>query len=169
MDEWADDTQVNHMRDKEAEKRYLKERAKGASQRKAAKRAGISRPTAVRAEKDPRIKTAMALALERAGCTEDKIAEVVYRNMDATKVISANVIRGKSDSLADEKDGMADAHSMTKDFINVPDGPTQLKAAELAGKFRGDFIEKHEHSGSIGFDLSDVSEETLRRIAGNKS
>jgi len=142
------------MRDKEAEKRYLKERAKGASQRKAAARAGIHRATAIRAEHDPRILSAMARALEKAGCTEDKIAEVVYRNLDATKVISANVIRGKPDSLADEKDGMADAHSMTKDFIDVPDGPTQLKAAELAGKFRGDFIERVEHSGDVKLRFS---------------
>lgn len=130
------------MRDKEAEKRYIRERAKGKSIRKAAAAAKVAPATAMRAEYDPRIRSAMAKALERVGCTEDKIAEVVKRNLDAQKVISANII-------AKSGEGMADAHSMTKDFVEVPDGPTQLKAAELAGKFRGDFTEKVEHSGQI--------------------
>lgn len=125
------------MRDKKAQKEYLKARAKGDSTRKAAKKAGISHATAIRAEADPKIRTAMAKALDRAGATDDKIAEVVVRNLDAQKVISANIISKYGD-------GMADAHSTTKDFIEVPDGPTQLKAAELAGKFRGDFIERSE-------------------------
>jgi hypothetical protein len=39
---------------------------------------------------------------------------------------------------------MADAHSMTKDFVDVPDYQARIKAAELAGKFRGDFIERSQ-------------------------
>jgi DNA-binding XRE family transcriptional regulator len=140
------------MRDKEAQKKYLKERVKGASQRKAAKRAGVSRATALRAEKDPVIKTAMAKALDKAGATEDKIAEVVCRNLDAQKVISANIINKSGD-------GMAAAHSQTKDFIEVPDCMAQLKAAELAGKFRQDFIEKEE---------SDVKKIRVEFVFGDK-
>lgn len=132
------------MRDKIAQKKYITERAKGKSTRKAAKAAGISHATAMRAEKDPHIKTAMTLALERAGCTEDKIAEVITRNLDAQKVISANIIRNKNSPISDDQDGMKDADENTKDFVEVPDGPTQLKAAELAGKFRQDFVERTE-------------------------
>jgi hypothetical protein len=125
------------MRDKVAEKRYLRERAKGKPQNKAAKAAGISRRTAIRADKDPRIQSAMAKALDKVGCTEEKIATTVFEALDATKVISANVV-------AKSGDGMADANSMTKDFVDVPDFQARIKAAELAGKFRGDFVERSE-------------------------
>lgn len=132
------------MRDKAKEKAYLKERAKGKSIRKAAAAAGVAKATAFRAEADPRIRSEMAIALEKAGATKEKIAATILAAMDANKVISANVI-------AKSGDGMADANSMTKDFVEVEDHPTRLKASELAGKFRGDFIERQEveHSGSV--------------------
>lgn len=143
------------MRDKVKEKRYLKERViNKKSIRKAAEASGVNERTAFRAEADPRIKSAMAKALERAGATEDKIAQVVARNLDAQKVISANIINKSGE-------GMKDADSMTKDFIEVPDGTVQLKAAELAGKFRSDFIERVQHSGSI--DFTDRLEQARKR------
>jgi len=154
------------MRDKQAEKRYLKERGKGKSIRKAAKAAGVPLRTAARAEGDPKLKSEMAQALEKVGATKEKIALTVLEAMDATKVISANVVRGRSDSLADEKDGMADAHSMTKDFVDVPDFQARIKAAELAGKFRGDFTEKVEHSGEINHNVNFTDRlETARKRA----
>jgi len=67
-----------------------------------------------------------------------------YRDaMEADKVISANVI-----NLAG--DGMQDAHSMTKDFIEVPDFPTRLKAADSVAKLKGLVQERTVH----GFDDS---------------
>jgi hypothetical protein len=134
------------MRDKIAQKKYITERVKGKSYRKAAKAAGISKATAFRAERDPEIKSAMARALERVGCTEDKIAQTVLEALDATKVISANVV-------APNGEGMKDAHSMTKDFIDVPDYAVRCKAAELAGKFRGDFASDREDT-EIHFKFS---------------
>lgn len=137
------------MRDKEAQRKYITQRVKGNSTRKAAKEAGISHATAMRAEKDPRIKSAMAKALDKVGCTEKKIAQTVLEALDATKVISANIVR--KGATASERDGMKDADENTKDFVDVPDFQARIKAAELAGKFRGDFIEKQqvEHSGSV--------------------
>ena len=130
------------MRDKKKEKKYLRERAKGKPIRKAAKAAGVPVSTAAYCEKDPAIKSAMARALEKVGADDKKIATTVFEALDATKVISANIIRkGKT---ADERNGMKDADESTKDFIDVPDFQSRIKAAELAGKFRGDFIEKHE-------------------------
>ena len=117
---------------------YVRERAKGKTIRKAAKIAGISPTTGVTLEKrDPAFRSEMHAALDKIGCTAEKIAQTVHRNLDAQKVISANVI-------AKSGDEMADAHSMTKDFVEVPDNMAQLKAAELAGKFRSDFIERSE-------------------------
>lgn len=134
------------MRDKEKETAYIKARAKGKSIRKAAKAAKVSTATAVRAEADPRIKSEMAVALEKAGATKDKIAQTVLEAMDATKVISANIVinQGKKGATANEQDGMKPADGMTKDFVDVPDYQARIKAAELAGKFRGDFVEKSE-------------------------
>ena len=111
------------MRDKVKQKKYITERAKGKSIRKACAAAGVPLQTAVRAEKDPAIKSAMARALERAGATEDKIAQVVFRNLEAKKILPPG------------EDGKSK---------KVDDGQVQLKAAELAGKFRGDFVERSE-------------------------
>ena len=134
------------MRDKAAQKRYTAERAKGKSIRKAAAAAKVSSATAFRAERDPAVKSAMARALERVAGGErkfeDKLASTVIDALDATKVISANVI-------APHGEGMADAHGTTKDFIDVPDFQARIKAAELAGKFRGDFLDRVEHSGEV--------------------
>jgi len=111
------------MRDKAKQTKYLKARAVGRkSIRKAAKEAGVNERTAFRAEKDPEIKSAMAKALHRAGATEDKIATVVFRNLDAKKLYTGDDGKQKK----------------------VDDGQVQLKAAEIAGKFRGDFVEKKE-------------------------
>jgi hypothetical protein len=125
------------MRDKSKQKVYLKERVKGNSIRKAAAAANVSRKTAERAEKDPEIKSAMRRALDKVGADDKKIARTVFEGLDATKVISANIINQAGD-------GHADANSMTKDFIDVPDYQSRIKAAELAGKFRGDFIERSQ-------------------------
>jgi hypothetical protein len=66
-----------------------------------------------------------------------------YREiLDATKVISANII-------AKNGEGMADAHSMTKDFIDVPDYPTQLRANDSISKLKGYLEDKPAVSGPV--------------------
>jgi len=126
------------MQDKAKEKIYLKARmVKRMSITKAGKLAGISPRTAARVEADPRIKSEMYKALEAVGATSARIAETVNESLFATKVISANIVNQSGD-------GMADATIMTKDFIDIPDYAVRCKAAELAGKFRGDFIERSE-------------------------
>ncbi|HQT90621.1 MAG TPA: hypothetical protein PL001_01175 [Candidatus Kryptobacter bacterium] len=120
------------MRDKSKQKTYLKQRAKGDSTRKAAKIAGISHATAIRAEADPRLRTSMAIALDKAGATDIKIASVVFRNLDAKRVLPPG------------EDGKSK---------KVDDGQVQLKAAELAGKFRGDFVERAELKVTGGVKL----------------
>jgi len=76
----------------------------------------------------------MAL-LEDAGVTDDKLSRKIREGLDATKVISCNVI-------AKDGEGMKDANSMTKDFVDVPDYPTQHKflqtALEIKGHIKGD-------------------------------
>jgi hypothetical protein len=131
------------MRDKVKQKRYIKERAKGKSIRKAAKAADVPFATAARAESDPAIKSAMTRALESVGCTDKKIATTVLEALDANKTVSA--VSGK------------DAGAGSVDFVDVPDFPSRLKAAELAGKFRGDFVEKHQVDQNVTVSVIDYS------------
>lgn len=66
-----------------------------------------------------------------------------YREvMEATKVISVNVI-------AKSGEGMADANSMTKDFIDVPDYPTQLRANDSISKLKGYLDDKETITGPV--------------------
>lgn len=116
--------------------RYLKARVGGLDKTKAAKKSGISRRTACRIEKSPEFRSAMVEALEKAGVTETRLAEKISALLDAHKCVS--IVSGR------------DANAGTVDFEDVPDNAVQLKAVELAGKFRGDFLERVEHSGEIG-------------------
>lgn len=60
----------------------------------------------------------------------DKILTTIAEALDANKPISCNVI-------CQSADGMADAHSMTKDFVDVPDWANRLKAADMASRLKG--------------------------------
>jgi hypothetical protein len=80
--------------------------------------------------------------MEKHGLTDDLCMKTHMEGMKATKVISAMVIRGKPDSIADEKDGMADAHSMTKDFVEVDDFAVRHKYLETAYKLKGHLKDK---------------------------
>ena len=73
--------------------------------------------------------------LDKAGVTDEKIAQTVLDGMEANKPISA--VAGK------------DASEASVDFIDVPDWTNRLKATELASKMKGHMKEKVEHSGSI--------------------
>lgn len=51
------------------------------------------------------------------------ILQTIKEGLTADKVISAMVVSGS---------GMKDAHSMTKDFVDVPDWSNRLKAADIS-------------------------------------
>lgn len=71
--------------------------------------------------------------LDRQGLTDRKLLSPVREALKANRVISARVII-KSD---DPSVKLEEATSRTDDFIEVPDHPTRLKAAELGLKLRG--------------------------------
>lgn len=60
----------------------------------------------------------------------DKVLSTIAESLDANKTISCNVIHQSGE-------GMADANSMTKDFIDVPDWGNRLKAADMASRMKG--------------------------------
>lgn len=110
---------------------------------------------------EPRVRATFAQLL--AEVVPDDFHAKTYREaMEATKVISANVI-------AINGEGMADANSQTKDFIDVPDYAVRLKAADSVAKLKGYIQDRTVH----GFDttatemmlsvLPEVYAEALRR------
>jgi len=82
-----------------------------------------------------RKKTSFADMLEVAGLTDDYLAKKVTDGCESKKVISATVI-------ASNGEGMKDANSMSKDFIEVEDKATQHKyiqtGLELKKHLKGD-------------------------------
>jgi len=68
--------------------------------------------------------------LEEMGLSDHHLVKKLKAGLDATKVISCNII-------AKDGEGMADAHSVTKDFIDVEDYPTRHKYLKTALKLKG--------------------------------
>src|SRR5512135_128031 len=56
-----------------------------------------------------RVQEAIRDIMERKGLTDERLLDVLDEGLRSDKVISANVV-------AQDGEGMADAHSMTKDF-----------------------------------------------------
>lgn len=80
-----------------------------------------------RSLKKPEVQSALGKfikVLDQEGGTDREVAKALVRGLNATKVISCNVI-------AQNGEGMKDANSMTKDFVDVPDIPTQVRTSEV--------------------------------------
>ena len=88
---------------------------------------------------EPKTQDALLAAFEKRGMGDDYAADHHKQLIEATKVISANVfVPGSSTDLAD-------AGSMTKDFVEVPDFQSKAKGLEMLYKLRGKFAtEKHD-------------------------
>jgi len=84
-----------------------------------------------------RLEVTLDELMDLHGLTTSKLVKKLNEGLDATKVISCNII-------AKDGEGMADAHSMTKDFIDIEDYPTRHKYIELAFKVRGLLRDKFE-------------------------
>jgi hypothetical protein len=109
----------------------------------------------------PSVKNALQKALEKVGLSDDFIATGIKEGCEATKVISANVIvKGKSG------DEMKEADGMTKDFIDVEDYPTRLKALDMAIKLKGGYPKAEiELSGEVGVYRAEFAK-PLKEITG---
>ena len=88
---------------------------------------------------NPTIQNALVNAMEKHGVSDDYIAQKLRALLDGTKVIAANVF--VPGSVTD----LADAGSMTKDFVEVPDNVALARGIEIACKLKGVFSEKREH------------------------
>lgn len=111
--------------------KYVKNLVKGKSKIQAALAAGYAPSTAMHAGEKVEtemVKSEIVKAFERAGLNSDSIAKVCKDAMSADKIIPLG--EGATKTVEDHK--------------------TRLDAAELVGKFRGDFKEIHELSGPNG-------------------
>lgn len=125
----------------EKQARYLKELPRTKSKKEAALKAGYSQQTAENAHQQIEIpiervaKTRMQEAFEAAGLNEAGIAKVIK---EATEADHAVYIRK----------GIGPVTSVETVFR--PDHSTRVRAVDIAGKFRSDYIERQEHSGPNG-------------------
>jgi len=129
------------------ERKFIKNLAHGMFQKDAAIKAGYSPGTAEalasRKIKEPQVVTAMQQALEKHGISDDRLADVIKNGIDANKVISANVI-------SENGEGMKDANSMTKDFVEVPDWQSRHRFVDTALKLKNSYpAEQVEHTGQV--------------------
>jgi hypothetical protein len=125
-------------------KKIIKAIAEGKTQKEAGIEAGLN-PNSARQQvgeilAEPCVqKTFLEILNEKI--PDDFHSNVYREGMEANKVISANVI-------APNGEGMKDANSMTKDFIEVPDHPTRIKAADSVSKLKGLVVDKKQ----VGLD-----------------
>lgn len=121
--------------------KIIKAIAAGKTQQEAGVEAGLS-PKSARQQageilSEPCVKKSFLELLHEA--VPNDMQTNKYRELlGATKVISANVISPSGE-------GMKDANSMTKDFIDVPDYAVQLKANDSISKLKGYVVDKSQH------------------------
>jgi hypothetical protein len=80
--------------------------------------------------------------MEKRGLTDNRLLDVLDDGLKANKVISCNII-------ALDKEGMKDADSMTKDFVDVEDHPTRHKFLDTALKLKGHMKDNEDKNQQI--------------------
>lgn len=93
--------------------------------------------------RNPIVQNALIAEMEKAGVSDAVLAERLHSLLFGTKVIAANIFAGGSPVPGGGPD-LADANSMTRDFVEVPDNVALAKGIEIACKIKGQFTEKHE-------------------------
>lgn len=91
-----------------------------------------------------------------------KLVKVANEGLDATKVVACNII-------APDGEGMKDANSMTKDFIDVPDHQTRHKfwhdLMAATGELKGDSEGGTVHNS---FYFTHVNIEDVKKMSDEK-
>jgi DNA-binding CsgD family transcriptional regulator len=124
------------------QQKLRKEILKGKSASQAMRDAGYSPNTAKAMQKQTLAKIGIAELMEKKGLTDDRLLDVMIDGLKATKVISCNVI-------AKDGEGMADANSMTKDFVDTEDYAVRHKYMETGLKLKGHLKEKLDVNGEV--------------------
>jgi len=126
------------------ERKFIKALGEGLSPADAMRKAGYAENTAIykSGEKLRKVKEPVQKIMERLGLTDEYLLTGFKEGTKATKVISAIVI-------AKNGEGMKDADSMTKDFVDVDDFAVRHKYYETLAKISGLLKDKIDVSGDI--------------------
>lgn len=124
-------------------RKIIKDVLAGKTHQEAGIAAGFSPKTAAQQVsqtlRNPLVQDALLAAMEKIGMDDAYQADHHKQLIEATKVISANVF------VPGSQTDLADAGSMTKDFVEVPDFQSKAKGLEMLYKLRGKFAaEKHD-------------------------
>ena len=82
----------------------------------------------------PDVQAALVKALDNAGVTDERIAEVITDGLKANRVISARVVHSRPHSI---EDGEQEADERTDDFVEVPDHATRHRFVETVIDVKG--------------------------------
>lgn len=120
------------------QKKIIKSILEGKTQEQAGIDAGLSPKTAgsqvTEILKKPEVKETFKKLLDKV-VPDDLLAAKYSQLLESKKCISAMVV-------APGGEGMKDANSMTRDFVEVDDCAVQLKAADSIAKLKGHLVEK---------------------------
>lgn len=127
------------------------------NQAELARRQGVTPQTIGKKLKKRKVLQTIEKRLDKEGINDTYLAKKLKEGLEATKVISANIIEIKSDdpTVKEKK-----AHSRTMDFIDVPDLNTRYKYLMLAFELRG-----HIKRGASG----DTGHKVFNFIYGHRS
>jgi|WetSurMetagenome_2_1015567.scaffolds.fasta_scaffold957761_1 hypothetical protein len=121
------------------ERKFIKGLIEGKSPSKAMVDAGYTQYTAwAKAKekvKEVQVSETIQALMEKRGISDDRLTEVLEKGLEATKVISALII-------AKDGEGMKDANSMTRDFVDVEDYAIRHKYLETGLKLKGHLRDK---------------------------
>jgi hypothetical protein len=121
------------------EMNFVKGLVTGKSQKQAMRDAGYKEST-VQSKASAKVKQLAPIIqalMEKRGLTDDRLLDVLDDGLKANKVISCNII-------VTNKEGMGDADSVTKDFIEVEDHPTRHKFLDTALKLKRHMKDKDD-------------------------
>lgn len=129
------------------EKRLIKYLPQAKTISEAMRKAGYSESiiNSGKARKEVLQKPTIIEVMEKQGITDERVMQVLDDGLKADKVISATIIAGNGE-------GMKDADSMSKDFIEVPDHPTRHKFFDSACKLKSLYPSEKvevEHTGQV--------------------
>lgn len=128
------------------ERKFIKGIIAGKTAAQAMREAGYSERTSLCCSTQKLRETSETIQalMNKKGISDDYLLDGLLEGTKATKVISATII-------ARNGEGMKDADSMSKDFIDVDDFPTRHKYIETGLKLKGHLRDKLdvEHSGNI--------------------
>jgi hypothetical protein len=97
---------------------------------------------------------------------DQKLSDKYNELLSATKVISAVIVNNKTNPTSQADGELPLADSQTKDFIEVPDYPTQLKTADSISKLKGHMTDGVQVNQQ--FNWGQLTDQQLQDIINGK-